>query len=56
MPLLTAAAALVVVLFRLVRVNETTVALAFLMLVLWTASRWRLIVFRLPLPALHPAL
>ncbi|HZZ37570.1 MAG TPA: ATP-binding protein [Acidobacteriaceae bacterium] len=39
---LTAAAVLVVVLFRLVRVNETTVALAFLMLVLWTASRWRL--------------
>ncbi|HEX3662513.1 MAG TPA: ATP-binding protein [Acidobacteriaceae bacterium] len=39
---LTAAAALVVVLFRLIRVNETTVALAFLMLVLWTASRWRL--------------
>jgi two-component system sensor histidine kinase KdpD len=39
---LTAAAALAVVLFRLVRVNETTVALAFLMLVLWTASRWRL--------------
>ncbi len=40
--LLTGAAALVVVLFRIVRVNETTVALAFLMLVLWTASRWRL--------------
>ncbi len=40
--ILTAAAVLVVVLFRLVRVNETTVALAFLMLVLWTASRWRL--------------
>jgi two-component system, OmpR family, sensor histidine kinase KdpD len=39
---LTAAAAVVVVLFRTVRVNETTVALAFLMLVLWTASRWRL--------------
>ncbi|MGA8531914.1 MAG: ATP-binding protein [Acidobacteriaceae bacterium] len=39
---LTSAAALVVGLFRLVRVNETTVALAFLMLVLWTASRWRL--------------
>lgn len=40
--ILTAAAVLVVVLFRIVRVNETTVALAFLMLVLWTASRWRL--------------
>ncbi|MGA7523156.1 MAG: ATP-binding protein [Acidobacteriaceae bacterium] len=40
--ILTAAAALVVVLFRLVRINETTVALVFLMLVLWTASRWRL--------------
>lgn len=39
---LTVAAVLVVVLFRVVRVNETTVALAFLMLVLWTASRWRL--------------
>ncbi|HEY1809610.1 MAG TPA: ATP-binding protein [Acidobacteriaceae bacterium] len=39
---LTGAAALVVVLFRLARVNETTAALAFLMLVLWTASRWRL--------------
>ncbi|MGB6868620.1 MAG: ATP-binding protein [Acidobacteriaceae bacterium] len=39
---LTAAAGLGVVLFRLVRVNETTVALAFLMLVLATASRWRL--------------
>jgi two-component system sensor histidine kinase KdpD len=40
--ILTLGAALAVVLFRLVRVNETTVALAFLMLVLWTASRWRL--------------
>jgi len=40
--ILTAGAALVVVLFRIVRVNDTTVALAFLMLVLWTASRWRL--------------
>jgi len=39
---LTIAAVLVVMLFRIVRVNETTVALAFLMLVLWTASRWRL--------------
>lgn len=40
--ILTVAAVLIVVLFRIVRVNETTVALAFLMLVLWTASRWRL--------------
>ena len=40
--LLTVAAVLVVALFRFVHVNETTVALAFLMLVLWTASRWRL--------------
>lgn len=41
--LLTGAALLVVVLFRrVVHVNETTVALAFLMLVLATASRWRL--------------
>lgn len=40
---LTAAAALLVVLFRIViPVNQTTVALAFLILVLLTASRWRL--------------
>ena len=40
---LTAAALLLVVLFRTVaRVNETTVALSFLMLVMVTASRWRL--------------
>jgi two-component system sensor histidine kinase KdpD len=40
---LTAAALLLVVLFRKVVVaNETTIALSFLMLVLITASRWRL--------------
>ncbi len=40
---LTAAALLLVALFRTVaRVNETTVALSFLMLVMVTASRWRL--------------
>ena len=40
---LTAAAALLVVLFRtVIAANETTVALAFLILVLLTASRWRL--------------
>ena len=40
---LTAAGLLVVVLFRkVVAANETTIALSFLMLVLVTASRWRL--------------
>ncbi|HTV81865.1 MAG TPA: ATP-binding protein [Acidobacteriaceae bacterium] len=40
---LTTAALLLVLLFRTVaRVNETTVALSFLMLVMVTASRWRL--------------
>ena len=40
---LTAAAALVVILFRtVVPANQTTVALTFLMMVLLTASRWRL--------------
>lgn len=40
---LTAAALLLVAFFRLVvRVNETTVALSFLMLVMVAASRWRL--------------
>lgn len=40
---LTAAAAALVVLFRSIRgANQTTVALSFLMLVLITASRWRL--------------
>ena len=39
---LTAAAALVVVLFRAIPTNQTTVALSFLMLVLVTASQWRL--------------
>ena len=40
---LTAAAALLVVLFRsLIPANQTTVALAFLILMLLTASRWRL--------------
>lgn len=40
---LTAAAALLVVLFRtVIPANQTTVALAFLILVLLTASRWRL--------------
>ncbi len=40
---LTGAALLLVLLFRTVaRVNETTVALSFLMLVMVTASRWRL--------------
>ena len=40
---LTAAASLIVAVFRLVlHANPTTVALAFLMLVLVTASRWRL--------------
>src|SRR5580692_2829692 len=40
---LTAAAALLVILFRtILPVNQTTVALSFLMLVLLTASRWRL--------------
>jgi two-component system sensor histidine kinase KdpD len=40
---LTAAAALLVFLFRtILPVNQTTVALSFLMLVLVTASRWRL--------------
>lgn len=40
---LTVAAAVLVVLFRAVRgANQTTVALSFLMLVLITASRWRL--------------
>ncbi len=40
---LTASAALLVLLFRTVaRVNETTVAISFLMLVMVTASRWRL--------------
>jgi len=41
--ILTAAALLLVVLFRrVVAANQTTVALSFLMLVLLTASRWRL--------------
>lgn len=41
---LTAAALLVVLLFRnLLPVNQTTVALSFLMLVMVTASRWRLV-------------
>ncbi|MFY9748350.1 MAG: ATP-binding protein [Acidobacteriaceae bacterium] len=39
---LTAAALLLVGLFRKVPVNQTTVALSFLVLVLVTASRWRL--------------
>jgi two-component system, OmpR family, sensor histidine kinase KdpD len=40
---ITLAAGLLVLLFRtLLRVNQTTVALSFLMLVLLTASRWRL--------------
>ncbi len=42
--LLTAAALVVVVIFReVLAANQTTVALSFLMLVLATASRWRLI-------------
>ena len=39
---LTAAALLLVELFRKVPANQTTVALSFLMLVLVTASQWRL--------------